>query len=474
MADKPKRVSRSLVRKEVPGAVAELAVDPDSLLPKRKEWGIYIYFAADVPNPEMQAAVWTTLETIASVGSNPSVGITAMIDLPGRDTEYYIIPPRPTDATITRWALIPDRFLSNVDSASIDAIIDFLDWSHSNCPAKKIALIFWGHGYALDDYDPRIQQKVASVYPAQACGAMGRAAGTFPADNGGELKLLYDYTHNSVLNNRDFAQAVREFTETTNRRSPIQVLGLDCCNMAMAEVLAELQGLTEYAIAAETALPFQSWVSAPILQKFLADPGINAKQFAVTAVKDFVSYMSRSINTYVELSACNMELFGKLEADMKKFVDVLLPAINEHENRLAIAQAWLSDVSFLPDGMIDLSSFCDLLRKTIPKNAANDAHGNPVLTDIQKAVIKAAREVQGAVHAVVEDREVAPQFPGRKIALSKGISIWFPPWIQFPGVRYVQMEQSQDYLFDGYSTTLFARVTGWDCFLQELFFLTQD
>src|ERR1700749_2040580 len=57
-----------------------------------KTWGIYIYFPADFPDPQMQAAVWSTLQTIALVASNETVKITAMIDLPGRDTEYYIIP----------------------------------------------------------------------------------------------------------------------------------------------------------------------------------------------------------------------------------------------------------------------------------------------------------------------------------------------------------------------------------------------
>jgi len=96
-----------------------------------------------------------------------------------------------------------------------------------------------------------------------------------------------------------------------------------------------------------------------------------------------------------------------------------------------------------------------------------------VLTWMENAVILAAWEVQKAVQSVVAFRGIAPPLQGRKIALSTGLSIWFPPWIQFPGVRYVQMQQSKDYLFNGYSTTLFARVTGWDCFLQRLFLLTQ-
>jgi hypothetical protein len=186
--------------------------------------------------------------------------------------------------------------------------------------------------------------------------------------------------------------------------------------------------------------------------------------------------MARSANTFVELSACNLNGFTGLEAAMKTLVQALLPAIDKHENRVAIAQAWLNDVSYLPDGMIDLASFCGLLRATVPYNAPLDASGKPDLTGVEKRVVAAAEKVQIAVKSVVECRGIAPNVKGRRIALSTGLSIWFPPWIQFPGVTYVQMAQSRSYLFDranGYSSTYFAKVTGWDSFLQKLFYLTR-
>jgi hypothetical protein len=445
--------------------------------PPAKTWGIYVYFAADVPNQEMQTAAWTTLQTIASVGSSDTVKITAMIDLPGRNTEYYIIPKRPDKAA--QWVILPDRFLTNVDSASIDTILDFFAWSHHNCPADNIALIFWGHGYALDDYDPRIPNS------QQTAGGKGRSADkNLPGQHGNELKLLYDATHKSVLNNGDFAQALRDFTKSFNQRKPIQVLGLDCCNMAMAEVLAELEGVADYAVAAESGLPFQSWLSAPILQRFLDSPHETARHFAVYAVKNFVSSMPSPAETYVALSACNLGKLGDFEAAMREFVNALIPAIDKHQNRRAVAQAWSGDVSFVPDGLIDLVTFCELLKKRIPKNAPTDTYGNPVLTYIEDAVIVAAGKVQAAVlglptgkvgntGGVVDYEGIAPNLNGRRISLAKGLSIWFPPWIQFSGVRYVQIQQSKDYFFEGYSSTRFAKVTGWDCFLRKLFFLSQ-
>jgi len=438
---------------------------------RQKTWGIYVYFAADIPDPDLQAAVWSTLGTLASVGSSDTIKITAMVDLPGRNTEYYIIPKRPPDPKIIRWPILPDRFLSNLNSASIDAIVDFFSWSNRNCPADNIALVFWGHGYALDDFDPRAQRKPAGANQNLRCSAKVRNADLFPGESGNELKLLYDVTYNSVLNNRDFAQAIRKCSQIFTPPRKIKVLGLDCCNMAMVEVLSELQDYAEYVVAAETGLPFQSWLSAPILERFLANKYVTARDFAVGAVKDFIGSFSHSADRYVELSACNLDNFGALEAEVKQLVEALLPAIERHRNRRALAQAWYDDVSFVPDGLIDLSSFCGGLLKYIDPS--------------ERAIIAAAQNVQKAVegtkpHAaggntggVVEYAGVNPKFPGRRITLSKGLSIWFPPWIQFPGVRYFQIKRSKSYLFHGYPYIRFATATGWNRFLYKLFLLTQ-
>jgi hypothetical protein len=88
-------------------------------------------------------------------------------------------------------------------------------------------------------------------------------------------------------------------------------------------------------------------------------------------------------------------------------------------------------------------------------------------------VATAAASVENAVSQVVVYSRVAPNSPGRKIMLSKGLSIWFPPWIQFPSVNYSQIERSKDYFLHGYLQTRFAQTTGWNKFLLKLLQLTQ-
>jgi hypothetical protein len=246
--------------------------------------------------------------------------------------------------------------------------------------------------------------------------------------------------------------------------------------MAMVEVLSEFQDYAEYAVVAETRLPFQAWLSAPALKKFLATPHKTARDLAVGAVQDFIDSFSHSADTYIELSACNLKLFGVLEAAVKHLVEALLPAIKKPEIRRAIAQAWYHDVCFVADGLIDLASFCQLLIKYVHRSECNPkAEG--ALTDAAAKVIAAVEGVKApppGKEGVVDLAGINPNFPGRRISLSKGLSIWFPPWIQFPGVRYVQLAQSKDYLFHGYPQIRFATATGWNCFLYQLFLLTQS
>ncbi|MGA3131307.1 MAG: clostripain-related cysteine peptidase [Terracidiphilus sp.] len=423
-------------------------------MPGRK-WGIYVYYAADVESRQMQQAAWQSLQSLASAGSTNDIGITAMIDLPVRDTAYYVMPPQP--AGRIKQPVYPDRFLPNVNSASIETLADFLQWSTVNCPAENVALVFWGHGYAIDDFDPTLQ-------PGSPTGVSGkgregqRAIPGISGARGHELSLLFDSTHDAVLNNRDFGNLLRTFNAGLRPQLRIQVLGLDCCNMAMAEVLSELQDYAQCVVAAESLLPFRSWLSEDALTEFLERGSTLApEQFSVGAVDMFIDSYDPETDPYIELSAFELSQFPALEQAMKGLTEVLIEAIDTPENRDAIDRAYLSDVSFLVDGFIDLGTFCSFLAEMID----------------EEGIRNAVNAVLEALNNVVMRCRFAPNDPRMKIALATGMSIWFPPWIRFPGVRYPQIDRSRAYLFNGYPQTRFAQVTNWDRFLLKLYSVTQ-
>lgn len=422
-------------------------------MPETKEWGIYVYYAADVPSVDMQDAARRSLESLASVGSSTDVGITAMIDLPDQDTTYYVMPSRPKGKCT--WQVYPDRFLPNVNSASIQTIADFLEWSRHNCPAEKVALMFWGHGYALDDFDPTLKKGEGGSDKGRT---KVRAASGFSADGDKELRLLLDSTHDAVLNNRDFGSVLRGFNVSGGQRKKIQLLGLDCCNMAMAEVVSELQDYADVLVAAESLLPLRSWLSEQALAKFLADCKLTPQEFAKAAVDLFVKSYDPAEDPYLSLSVSELAKCSELERKMKDLTATLITAIDTAENRAAIDRVWLRDVNFLVDGFIDLGRFCELLKEEMLEN---------------RKVCLAAENLLCALGQVVLHRRVAPDVPDRNISRATGLTVWFPPWIRFPAVNYPQIELSKRYLFNGYELTRFAQVTNWDQFLRKLFYLTQ-
>jgi hypothetical protein len=195
-----------------------------------------------------------------------------------------------------------------------------------------------------------------------------------------------------------------------------------------------------------------------MLTKFLNEPDLSAEALATNAVDHFIGSFVGSNNEYFGLSVCKLAKCKKVEESVAKLATELLTAIDEPQNRAAINKAWFSDVSFLQDGVIDLSSFCRFL--------ATYMSGVP-------GVPEAANGVQDAVEEAIVHSRFAPDSSDQRIALSTGMAIWFPPWIQFPSVNYIQIQESKDYFFNGYPQTRFAQATGWNRFLRKLLLLTQ-
>lgn len=440
-----------------------------------KKWGVYVYYAADVPAQAMRRAAKLNLQKLAGVGSNDNVGITAMLDVTGEDTHYYVLPPEP--AGKNEWMVEPRVTVPNVNSACTDTIRAFFQWSVDNCPAENIAFVFYGHGYAIDDYDPRLDpdstpQAAAPDNLFAVDQEMGRGSET-PSGEGSAgaesstdrnararslpLKLLFDSSYNAVLNNYQVADVIRGCKQSLPNGTEFAILGFDCCNMAMAEVLCEMVGCAEFAVAAQTGLPFQSWISENMLDKFLRDPPQDPKVFAKTAVLDFIESFDNRPTDYIALSACDLGLCKTLEMAVKPLAEALAVAAEDPASRAAIFKSRNDCVCFDADGFIDFDCFCRFLSEDLARSP----------------VAKACIPVRNALRRFVIASEYTPKQKQRRISLSTGLSIWFPPWIEKPLIQILQKEQSISYFYGGYTQTRFSRSTGWDKFLSKLVKETQ-
>ena len=232
----------------------------------------------------------------------------------------------------------------------------------------------------------------------------------------------------------------------------LAILGLDCCEMAMAEVWCEMTGGAQVGIGSQASLPYTSWPYDLFLAQLLAKPQSAPNEVAQMLVKSFVDfYSTKAKDAYVTLSACNLELCDELESAVKPLAQALTAVSGEVESRAGIFSARDSCPSYDPDGFIDLDCFCAFLQTDVPDDKVREAC-DPVRTALKKFVI---------------DSAYSPQDPDRMIALSKGCSVWFPPWIEDPSIILDQKQESEAYLRNGYDRTQFARLDGMERIFAE-------
>ncbi len=431
--------------------------------PPTKEWALLVYIAADVSAPGMHWAAERNMLQMVDTGSNDQVYVAVQIDLPQQPTRRYIIPQKPVDRE--RWTVLPDTSMQNVNSADPQTILDFFAWGIAKCPAKNTMLVLWGHGFGLDDYLPTGVSPVS--YPAP-----GASSTTFkfapvqdqvveiPAANFVKPPMFHanraivDEQSHTVLNNNQIGDVVRACRKMVSAGTgDLAILGLDCCEMAMAEVWCEMTGGAQVGIGSQASLPYKSWPYDLFLAQLLAKPQSASNEVAQMLVNSFVEfYSTQAKDSYVTLSACNLELCDDLESAVKPLAEALTAASGNVQSRAGIFSARNSCPSYDPDGFIDLDCFCGFLETDVPD-------------DKVRVACSAARR---ALAKFVIDSGYSPQDPDRMIALSKGLSVWFPAWIQDPTIVLDQKERSEAYLQNGYGQTKFGDSTGWNAFLMSM------
>jgi hypothetical protein len=120
----------------------------------------------------------------------------------------------------------------------------------------------------------------------------------------------------------------------------LAILGLDCCEMAMAEVWCEMTGGAQIGIGSQASLPYKSWPYDLFLAQLLAKPQSAPNEVAQMLVNSFVEfYNTQAKDSYVTLSACNLELCGDLESAVKPLAEALTAASGDVQSRAGIFSA---------------------------------------------------------------------------------------------------------------------------------------
>jgi hypothetical protein len=183
-----------------------------------------------------------------------------------------------------------------------------------------------------------------------------------------------------------------------------------------------------------------------MLDALNAHPEMTPPELATLVVKQFAKYNDEQPKKpVVTLSACTLGAFKEIADPLRQLAEELAKASVSATSRAKIFDARNQSPIFYEDGFVDLGEFCRHLQVRFPGGKI-DEYAGAVYRAIPKYVLKTS---------------YAPIGTMKKISESTGVSLWFPPWIQYPDIEILQKEESKAYFQDGYGATAFAMDTHW-------------
>ena len=407
----------------------------DSTTP-RKKWCVMVYFAADV---DLESAAKADLKEMKAAGSSSQVDLLAQLNSGG-----------PT--AIRRYHLQKDTYLQEDLVPAIDAngdeqvlfntdarqdLLEFVEWCAQRSPAEHYALILWGHGqgWRADNPNPcyvptsrnptrpspeSLAKLIANNPKSNAARAAVRASMPDPSITL-ELPLHTKSGEIDFLTNADVKEVLALIKKTLGGRN-LDILGMDACLMAMAEICCQMDDSVDYLVASEDVVPDESWPYNSILKELVPNADrATAEDLARLIVWKFV-YDFGQKQKFVTQSICqvgrnNESATREFTSAVARLVEALLAQLKDPETRWATMIARAQAQSFYLTDYVDLFDFCRLLAINCRSEWLTRA-----CQDVMKAISGDRSSTNGAGRGLVIDYGTY----GASLKRSFGVSVYFP------------------------------------------------
>lgn len=385
-------------------------------------WLVMIYLAGDSGlTDEMVAALQDLVEKGESLGSR----VVAQLDPSGTglDTSRFdLTAPKETvgGAPLDRFLIekVTDR-----STGSVETLTAFIRWarkrdvreSPKNQAATQFLLILAGHGSGVtEDF------------------------------------FLRDDASSDSLGIQELRRAMQKAKRILGKR--IDVLGMDACYMAMAEIAYELRDHVDVLVGAEGSEPSFGWPYSRFLT--VAKTHYREKKRHMTSAQLGTMIVREYIDTYadydatagrsVDLTAIRPAQIAKLVPALKELVKQLLKGSRESHDRVLLAHWYAQTYKF--DQYVDLLDLCHRLALVFQATSP-----------IGRAAKNLANVLEGRGVPPAESIVVLSGCSGFACQYSYGVSIYFP-WTVV-GLHYTSLT--------------FVRRTGWHEFLKKHIALTR-
>ena len=246
------------------------------------DWVFAVYLDGD--NNLESVAIDDFLE-MSSVGSTSNVVVVVLFDrCAGSDPDqgYSIEYNNWADARIFQidedeepWDYKADEVWGEVNMGDPQTLLRFINYTVTNYPAEKYALILWDHGG-------------------------GYFGACWDEDNGDDN-----------LNLSEIKEALAEAYSQLGVK--INLLGFDACLMGNLEVAYAFRDYVDVVVFSQEYEPSDGWPYDSILSFLTSNPTVSADSLATTIVNEYINFYSdpNHANPYATLSAINITYLVK-------------------------------------------------------------------------------------------------------------------------------------------------------------------
>ncbi len=389
------------------------------------EWTIMVFMNGD-NNLEKFAKL--DFDEISKVAFDPRVNVLVQFD---RNGGYLTTSPNWTQTLRFRMkqgikATPADAVLDmgelNMGDGAV--IADFVQWSHTNYPAKRYALIIWDHGQGWRAMNTRAitlsvsMQKKWMAERNIALNAVSVNASGVTLDSSASglglplFRALEDVPHRSVSNDDTSNDKLfnREIQESLGGVLPgrkLDIIGFDACLMAMIETAFAMRNIAGVMVASEELEPGMGWNYTTWLTALMKKPHMAGEELALTLVESYKGEYELEDPT-TTLSAIRLDRTADIADAVSNLANVLMPCLSDSTRLQEIISARAGCFKYAPNYKlfgIDLGDLCTRLSQTVKD---------------QKVAV-ACRNVLDRI----ENVRIANYAASRR-AFSTGLAIYFP------------------------------------------------
>ncbi len=410
----------------------DFAIDEGRQRTTGGKWNFFVYIAA---SNNLHRFSQSNIKQMLSLSTNAHINILVQIDMWGnRNSTRYSIESGKA-RIVSQEASSPNNATGTPGS-----LFDFVNWGSKAFPAERTALILWNHGCGILDphiwgrFLPHDRDDLYYFNPETCLLELDRK----PMPRG----IAFNDTFQTYLTNKDLREALSRISREVLNGRKIDVVGMDACHMAMAEVGSQIKDSTKYLVASQEVEPGSGWnyehVLAPFEHKCLTPPEL-ARQIVEAYRTSYVGVTSDYTQSAINLG--NIDLLERNISAVANTLVALLTSRDSSEVSKCLRRVRQSCFGFYNHNYIDLRYFYEgVYGQMEAMRAGHDARSHlPLLKQQLEAGI-----------SILNHLTVA-NVSGPSLRQAHGVSIYFP-------TRNVH---------SSYFKTEFCRNTSWVDFLSE-------